>query len=211
MLRTGALILSIGMLASGCGGSAINGGVAGNGGGDFDIPSYANVIALVDANARAIERAGELGLTASNDVPTSGSATFAGPILIVDQDSGSLDATISGGMEIDVTFANVGSITGAAGNFFDSDGTPVDGTLTLSAPVAADLDNGEGFEAQLKGQVNSVGRGTNTADFVYDIELTQTYVGPDVQILFGAGSGAAAPIGDGEATSVSVSAISERR
>jgi len=211
MLKWSVAVCSAVCLAAGCSSSGTAGDVSDGSGSTFNVPNFDNVADVISENAEAFDRTTALSLTAPGDVPTSGTARFAGPILIVDQDDGTVDTTISGGMEIAVNFSNTGAIGGEAGNFYDVDGNAVDGTLTLSEAAAVDQASGEGFEARLTGTVSGVGAGDDTADVVYDIDLTETYVGSGVQTLLGSGSGAAAPIGGADASTVSVSAISERR
>lgn len=198
-LKLAAALGGLSILAA-CGGSSTSTG----------IPSFASAMAVTDEGQAALDRIIPMDLTAASDIPTTGTANFAGTIVINDSDSGAVDASVVGGFAMSVDFANADNVTGTAGNFFDLANTRASGTLELSDVAFASGAAGGGFEGNLTGRLRDVGETGTDTDFDYDLQIATIYYGADVEALVALMGGEATPVGSSTSQSLTGAASLER-
>ncbi len=192
---------AVGVLSA-CGGSSS---------GTSDIPSFASLSAFEAASDAAFARIEPLDPTPLAAIPTTGTADFAGTIVLRD-DSGSAaaDATVAGGMALTLDFDSDAGIVGTAGNFIDLADTPVDGTLTLQEARLSTGDTSGSVAGNLRGQLSNVGRTGTDADYDYDVTFIGLYFGDNLDSVVSFGSGTATEVGETEARDLVSTAILEQ-
>lgn len=183
-MKTSKLIIGLGAVAvlGACSGS--NEGV---------VPMFDSRVAAANAAVADGSRIAALGLTSPTDIPTMGSAVYEGVILISDDDRGDVNASLAGGLVVEVDFAESGNVTGMAGNLRDIDDTKIDGSLAISDVQFGAGTNGGGFAARLSGQLRGVGPDDSPRDFNYQMLLQQFYYGDDAEAMLGEITGTATP------------------
>lgn len=171
----------------------------GGGGGDgtqvSEIPQFASLAEVASVGQSNTTRIGALGTTLQADVPQTGTATYRGTIALNDQGA-TAEATLGGGMVLDVDFANAANVTGAAGNFFDRSGRAVSGELTLTNAEYGPISTGAAIIGDLDGRISGITVGTETKAYDYDLEAGLLYFDTDGGALLGPVLGEATEVGN---------------
>lgn len=171
-------------------------GACGGGSSGDGLPSFESVDDAVAAAAAAQDRIDAFDLTPLAEIPTTGSATYEGVIAINDEDAtDAADASVLGGVAITLDFADAANATGTAGNFLDTAGTPVDGTLTFSNFGYAQGTNNGSVTAELDGQLANVGRTGTDADYIYDMQGGGLFQGDNAAAITLLMNGAVSEVG----------------
>ncbi len=179
-LRNFAALGGLFVLAA-CGGSGSSTLVA---------PSFADLDAVRGESLDILAEFATLDAASANDIPASGSATYSGVVTITDENGGSLDASVIGGMALAVDFSNDDSVSAVAENFFDADGTAVEGSLTADNQSLDRSGLIPGMTLNLEGQLSNVGVGDDVADFDYRAEVSGIFLGSNLEgIVFSPSSG----------------------
>jgi hypothetical protein len=170
--------------------SACGGGSTG-----LDVPSFNNAFAVASASGAALERIDDLNPSERAQVQSTGSATYAGTILITQTD---MSPDVIGGMAIAVDFANDANISGGAASFFDATGSAVSGSLALSDAAIARSDSETRLTGDLQGRLNGITVEGETEDVTYDLEIGGSFLGANAQALSGGLTGTATIVDGGE-------------
>ncbi|WP_341365488.1 transferrin-binding protein-like solute binding protein [Yoonia sp. BS5-3] len=137
-------------------------------------------------NTEIIDEIVAIGATPVDDIPTTGSATYDGTMLLALQD-GSMDGAI-GQAQMVTSFAT-STITGGADNFYDLNGNAIDGSLTL--------EDGS-FERTIGIVTGEMNGSVDFASGEMDIEtdVAGNFSGPNAEYLSGVMTGTATPEGE---------------
>lgn len=174
------------------------------------IPAYDSSLALLNSGISQLDRVDALGLTIPNEIPRSGSAVFEGTIVLQDE-SLTQSASVHGGLQMTVDFADAEKVTGRAGNFFDGSSDPVDGTLTLSEVEFSESTSGGGFVGTLNGRLTNVGGSGLNGTYDYDLTYASTYYGADVEGILALAGGTATQLSDQSVHDITGGSTMERQ
>jgi len=126
------------------------------------------------------------GYTDLTDLPTTGSASFAGTISLSDPGFAATSPVLLGEMDAEITFRN-NDVSGTAGNFFFvPNQESLSGTLDLDATLdrGADTNVEFGITGTMDGRLSANGESLDI-----NMDVSADLVGDDLDVLGGGGIG----------------------
>lgn len=149
-----------------------------------DAPSFATLDAATDQASAALNRAEGLDLTPLSEIPSAGSASYSGVLILNDAaGSATADATVVGGVALEVTFDGAGSVDATASNFRDLADTEVGGSLVLSDGALSIGSESGSLAGTFTGRLTDVGQPGTDADYDYSLSTVGIYSGEDIAVV----------------------------